>query len=79
MLVVLLIRICKCLYIYSMGGSVVVNVAHKRKFKNIIGVTVLDVVEGSAIDALSSMTKILNSRPKIFNSNEQAIQWRYVV
>jgi protein phosphatase methylesterase 1 len=62
-----------------MGGSVVVNVAHKRILKNIIGVSVLDVVEGSAIDALSSMTKILSSRPKRFNSNEQAILWRYVV
>jgi protein phosphatase methylesterase 1 len=62
-----------------MGGSVIVNVAHKRKLKNIIGVCVLDVVEGSAIDALSSMTKILSSRPKRFTSNEQAILWRWVV
>lgn len=58
-----------------MGGSVVVNVAHKRLLKNVIGVTVLDVVEGSAIDALSSMTKILSSRPVQFNSYEQAILW----
>ncbi|GAA5813699.1 hypothetical protein MFLAVUS_007185 [Mucor flavus] len=60
---------------HSMGGSVVVNVAHKRLLKNVIGVTVLDVVEGSAIDALSSMTKILSSRPVQFNSYEQAILW----
>lgn len=58
-----------------MGGSVVVNVACKRALKNIIGVTVLDVVEGSAMDALSSMTKILSSRPKRFDSPEQAIMW----
>ncbi|KAL4215011.1 PIN domain-like protein [Rhizopus microsporus] len=58
-----------------MGGSVVVNVAHKRVLKNIMGVTVIDVVEGSAIDALSSMTRILNSRPKQFNTYEQAVQW----
>ncbi|KAI7878724.1 PIN domain-like protein [Mucor mucedo] len=58
-----------------MGGSVVVNVAHKRIFKNIIGVSVLDVVEGSAMDALSSMTKILSSRPVTFNSYEQGILW----
>lgn len=61
---------------HSMGGSVVVNVACKRVLKNIIGVTVLDVVEGSAMDALSSMTKILSSRPTKFTSNEQAIMWR---
>ncbi|RCH95761.1 Protein with carboxyl methyl esterase activity [Rhizopus stolonifer] len=60
---------------HSMGGSVVVNVAHKRLFKNLLGVTVLDVVEGSAMDALTSMTKILNSRPRQFRSNEQAILW----
>jgi protein phosphatase methylesterase 1 len=58
-----------------MGGSVIVNVAYKRVLKNIIGVSVLDVVEGSAMDALSSMTKILTSRPKRFNSKEQAIMW----
>ncbi|CEI95242.1 Putative Alpha/beta hydrolase family domain-containing protein [Rhizopus microsporus] len=55
--------------------ELVVNVAHKRVLKNIMGVTVIDVVEGSAIDALSSMTRILNSRPKQFNTYEQAIQW----
>ncbi|OAD05081.1 hypothetical protein MUCCIDRAFT_161785 [Mucor lusitanicus CBS 277.49] len=60
---------------HSMGGSVVVNVACKRVLKNIIGVSVLDVVEGSAMDALSSMTKILSSRPKRFDSAEQAIMW----
>ncbi|KAI8641299.1 Alpha/Beta hydrolase protein [Parasitella parasitica] len=60
---------------HSMGGSVVVNVACMRMLKNIVGVSVLDVVEGSAIDALSSMTKILSSRPKAFSSTEQAILW----
>ncbi|KAL7312579.1 Protein phosphatase methylesterase 1 [Mucor circinelloides] len=60
---------------HSMGGSVVVNVACKRVLKTIIGVSVLDVVEGSAMDALSSMTKILSSRPKRFDSAEQAIMW----
>lgn len=61
---------------HSMGGSVVVDVCCKKVLKNIIGVTVLDVVEGSAMDALSSMTKILSSRPTKFNSYEQAIMWR---
>ncbi|KAI8973340.1 PIN domain-like protein [Mycotypha africana] len=60
---------------HSMGGAVVVNAACKKTLRNITGVTVLDVVEGSAIDALSSMTKILNSRPKTFTSVEQAILW----
>ncbi|KAI8887191.1 protein phosphatase methylesterase 1, partial [Backusella circina FSU 941] len=60
---------------HSMGGSVVVDVAQKRRVSNIMGVTVLDVVEGSAMDALTSMTTIANSRPSCFQSVEQAISW----
>ncbi|KAI9478432.1 MAG: protein phosphatase methylesterase 1 [Benjaminiella poitrasii] len=60
---------------HSMGGSVIANAACQRKLKNVTGIAVLDVVEGSAMDALSSMTKILNSRPKTFTSYEQAIEW----
>ncbi|KAI8146811.1 Alpha/Beta hydrolase protein [Fennellomyces sp. T-0311] len=60
---------------HSMGGSVVVDVGKRRRLPNVVGVCVLDVVEGSAIDALASMTKILSTRPQRFGSVEQAIQW----
>ncbi|KAI7847592.1 Alpha/Beta hydrolase protein [Circinella umbellata] len=60
---------------HSMGGSVVVDVACKKRLPNVVGVCVLDVVEGSAMDALASMTTILSTRPQRFASVEQAIQW----
>ncbi|KAG2217120.1 hypothetical protein INT45_009337 [Circinella minor] len=60
---------------HSMGGSVVVDVACKKQLSNVVGVCVLDVVEGSAMDALASMTTILSTRPQRFASVEQAIQW----
>lgn len=58
-----------------MGGSVVVDVANKRTIPNLLGVVVLDVVEGSAMEALSSMISFLNDRPKEFPSVEHAIRW----
>ncbi|ORZ03255.1 Alpha/Beta hydrolase protein [Syncephalastrum racemosum] len=60
---------------HSMGGSVVTDVAQSKQLKNVVGLAVLDVVEGSAMDALASMTKILSTRPQHFSSVEQAIQW----
>ncbi|ORX47483.1 protein phosphatase methylesterase [Hesseltinella vesiculosa] len=62
---------------HSMGGSVVVDVAYQKLLPNVLGVVVLDVVEGSALEALQSMQTILSSRPTSFPSVEQAIQWTY--
>ncbi|KAI8063516.1 protein phosphatase methylesterase [Gongronella butleri] len=62
---------------HSMGGSVVVDVAYQQLLSNVLGVVVMDVVEGSALEALQSMTKLLSSRPRSFTSIEQAIQWSY--
>jgi hypothetical protein len=41
----------------------------------LIGYAVLDVVEGSAMDALKSMQAYLASRPRQFRSLEEAVQW----
>ncbi|GAB5592562.1 Protein phosphatase methylesterase 1 [Umbelopsis nana] len=60
---------------HSMGGSVVVDAANRRIVPNLLGVVVLDVVEGSAMEALSSMTAFLNDRPREFPSVEHAIRW----
>ncbi|KAF9449758.1 protein phosphatase methylesterase [Macrolepiota fuliginosa MF-IS2] len=62
---------------HSMGGSVVVQACPKlleHKYK-ITGVAVLDVVEGSAIEALPHMHSLLNARPEGFDSVEEAIEW----
>jgi protein phosphatase methylesterase 1 len=55
---------------------VVVDVAHSGKLGNaILGYAVLDVVEGSAIDALQSMHTYLSTRPTGFSSLSQGIEW----
>ncbi|KAF8150993.1 Alpha/Beta hydrolase protein [Crassisporium funariophilum] len=62
---------------HSMGGSVVARSCPQllEKKYRIAGVAVLDVVEGSAIDALPHMNSLLNARPDGFDSMEGAIEW----
>ncbi|ETW82639.1 Esterase/lipase/thioesterase [Heterobasidion irregulare TC 32-1] len=62
---------------HSMGGAVIVRACPRLLAGNykVGGVAVLDVVEGSAIEALPHMPIILNSRPEGFDSIEEAIQW----
>ncbi|KIL65721.1 hypothetical protein M378DRAFT_125152 [Amanita muscaria Koide BX008] len=62
---------------HSMGGSVMVRAVpllQDKKYR-ITGVTVLDVVEGSAIEALPYMHNLLNARPDGFDSIEEAVEW----
>ena len=64
---------------HSLGGAVVTSVAASGKLGNVVlGNGVLDVVEGSAIDALQSMQSYLSSRPKSFPSISSAIEWQWV-
>lgn len=58
---------------HSMGGAVAVRGA--PLIKNLVGVIVIDVVEGTAMDALTSMQSFLRSRPSTFSSIPQAIEW----
>nr|KAJ3420884.1 Protein phosphatase methylesterase 1 [Polyrhizophydium stewartii] len=60
---------------HSLGGSVVVDAASRRLFTGLRGVVVIDVVEGTAIDALSAMRQILRARPESFPSIEAATKW----
>lgn len=61
---------------HSLGGAVVTNVAKGGKLGNaVLGYAVLDVVEGSAIDALQSMQTYLSTRPAGFPSLEAGIEW----
>ncbi|TFK73223.1 protein phosphatase methylesterase [Pluteus cervinus] len=62
---------------HSMGGSVVVRCCPlllEQKYR-VAGVTVIDVVEGSAIEALPHMHSLLNARPDGFDSLEEAVEW----
>lgn len=61
---------------HSLGGAVVTDLAFTGKLgKSLLGYAVLDVVEGSAMDALQSMQTYLSTRPSGFASIETAIDW----
>lgn len=61
---------------HSLGGAVVTEVAHERLLGNsLLAYGVLDVVEGSAMDALQSMDTYLSTRPRSFPSLASGIEW----
>ncbi|EME38507.1 hypothetical protein DOTSEDRAFT_48707 [Dothistroma septosporum NZE10] len=63
---------------HSLGGAVVTTLAttHFDLFgSSFIGYSVIDVVEGSAIEALGHMKTYLSSRPSMFSSVEEAVNW----
>jgi protein phosphatase methylesterase 1 len=61
---------------HSLGGAVVTDVAKSGKLgDSVLGCVVLDVVEGSAIDALRSMQTYLSTRPVGFPTLESGIDW----
>ncbi|OAD62622.1 Protein phosphatase methylesterase 1 [Eufriesea mexicana] len=57
----------------DMGGAVAVRAA--SLITNLCGLGVIDVVEGTAMDALASMQSFLRSRPSSFISISQAVEW----
>ncbi|OJD29269.1 protein phosphatase methylesterase 1, partial [Diplodia corticola] len=64
---------------HSLGGAVVVEAAKSGVLPGgpagVMGYAVLDVVEGSAMDALKHMHTYLSTRPSIFPSPDAAIDW----
>ncbi|KAL9973996.1 hypothetical protein ACROYT_G020523 [Oculina patagonica] len=60
---------------HSMGGAIAVHVGVQRLLPSLVGLAVIDVVEGTAMEALSSMQSFLRSRPSSFNSLEEGIEW----
>jgi len=61
---------------HSLGGAVVTEAANKALLGNkLLGYAVLDVVEGSAVEALGHMQNYLASRPQSFPSLATAIEW----
>ncbi|XP_076343764.1 protein phosphatase methylesterase 1 isoform X2 [Tachypleus tridentatus] len=59
----------------NMGGALAVHTAYSEYISSIIGLVVIDVVEGTAMDALQSMQSVLRGRPTLFSSLEKAIEW----
>ncbi|KAJ5106215.1 hypothetical protein N7456_002890 [Penicillium angulare] len=61
---------------HSLGGAVITDVAKNGELgSKLLAYAVLDVVEGSAMDALQSMEKYLSTRPIRFPSLESGIEW----
>lgn len=63
---------------HSMGGAIATRATINQDTElaqNLAGLVVIDVVEGTAIEALSGMQAILKGRPAMFNSLEKAIEW----
>lgn len=60
---------------HSMGGAICVHLAAMELLATLTGVVVIDVVEGTAMEALASMQAFLRSRPQTFKSIPQAIEW----
>ncbi|KAL8966019.1 MAG: hypothetical protein Q9197_006217 [Variospora fuerteventurae] len=62
---------------HSLGGPIVTDVAWKGTLgHSVLGYAVLDVVEGSAMDALQKMNSYLATRPKTFPSLASGIEWQ---
>merc|ERR1719341_2811249 len=57
-----------------MGGALA-TLAGEGGFPGLAGLVVVDVVEGTALEALASMHTVLQGRPRMFNSVEQAVEW----
>lgn len=60
---------------HSMGGAICVHIASLELIPSLIGCVVIDVVEGTAMEALASMQSFLRSRPQNFKSIQHAIEW----
>ncbi|CAK7264776.1 Protein phosphatase methylesterase 1 [Sporothrix epigloea] len=67
---------------HSLGGAVVTDLAFSGRLNTpgtasspLLGFAVLDVVEGSAIDALQSMQTYLGARPSGFATLQAGIEW----
>lgn len=66
------------LYLLIKGGAVVVEACPRiqKEVGEVVGICVLDVVEGSALDALEGMNSFIEGQPKGFASVEQGIEWQ---
>ncbi|POY69953.1 A/B superfamily hydrolase [Rhodotorula taiwanensis] len=62
---------------HSMGGAVVSEASNRiqQEVTTVTGVVVIDVVEGTALEALPGMSALVASHPKSFESQEDAIAW----
>eukprot|EP00042_Codosiga_hollandica_P031552 m.192871 g.192871 ORF g.192871 m.192871 type:complete len:366 (-) comp53670_c0_seq2:62-1159(-) len=61
---------------HSMGGAIAIHLSTRPDVAlSLQALVVIDVVEGSAMDALSAMDSFLRSRPSTFGSEQEAVDW----
>jgi pimeloyl-ACP methyl ester carboxylesterase len=60
---------------HSLGACVIVHAVARGLIRNVTGVVVIDVVEGTAVESLKQMKFILDRRPKSFDSIPDAVNW----
>ncbi|XP_037069724.1 protein phosphatase methylesterase 1-like [Pollicipes pollicipes] len=60
---------------HSLGGALAVHAAHAWCCGPLVGLVVIDVVEGTAVDALGAMHTFLRGRPERFASVQHGIEW----
>ncbi|GAA5860674.1 hypothetical protein JCM3774_006247 [Rhodotorula dairenensis] len=62
---------------HSMGGAVVSEASNRiqQEVTTVTGVVVIDVVEGTALEALPGMSALVAAQPKSFETQEDAIAW----
>lgn len=60
---------------HSMGGAIAVRIAAAKLLPQIVGLIVIDVVEGTAMSALPYMSSWLQARASSFASVERAIRY----
>ncbi|CAG8629710.1 21876_t:CDS:10, partial [Dentiscutata erythropus] len=60
---------------HSMGGCVVADAMSRQLIPSVTCMAVIDVVEGSAMEALSGMLNFCRNRPSEFKTVEDAILW----
>lgn len=60
---------------HSMGGAIAVHIGYMQLVPALVGIVVIDVVEGTALESLQSMQSFLRSRPNFFKSIPNAIEW----
>ncbi|CAG8507193.1 24585_t:CDS:2 [Gigaspora rosea] len=60
---------------HSVGGCVVADAMSRKLIPSVTCMAVIDVVEGSAMEALSNMRNFCRNRPSEFKTLEDAILW----
>lgn len=60
---------------HSMGGAIAVRLAASKQLNKIVGLVVIDVVEGTAMSALPYMVSWLRARPASFATVEKAVRY----